>query len=54
MELSADITIPAPMAKVYDSLNDVAILHPCIPGCYELVKHSDTELKLVLCLKSGQ
>ena len=53
MELSEEITIPAPMAKVYDSLNDIAILKACIPGCEELVKHSDTELEARVVLKIG-
>ena len=53
MELSEDITIPAPIAKVYDSLNDVTILHACIPGCEELVKHSDTELQAPVVIKIG-
>ena len=39
------------MAKVHDSLNDVAILHACIPGCEQLVKHSDTELEAVIVPK---
>ena len=41
------------MAKVYDSLNVVTILHACIPGCEELVKHSDTELEARVVLKIG-
>ena len=53
MELSEEITIPAPIAKVYDSLNDIAILKACIPGCEELVKHSDTELEARVVLKIG-
>ena len=53
MELSEDITIPAPMEKVYESLNDVAILKACIPGCEELVKHSDTQLEARVVLKIG-
>ena len=53
MELSEDITIPASRAKVYDSLNDVAILKACIPGCEELVKHSDNELEARVVLKIG-
>ena len=53
MELSEEITIPAPMVKVYDSLNDIAILKACIPGCEELVKHSDTELEARVVLKIG-
>ena len=53
MELSEEITIPAQMAKVYDCLNDTEILKACIPGCEELVKHSDTELEAIVVLKIG-
>ena len=53
MQLSENITVPAPMAKVYDSLNDVTILKKCIPGCEELIKHSDTELEARVVLKIG-
>ena len=53
MELSEDITIPAPLTKVYASLNDVAILKACIPGCEELVKQTDTEFQALVVLKVG-
>jgi len=53
MELSEEITIPAPLDKVYASLNDVAILKASIPGCEELIKHSDTELAAKVVLKIG-
>ena len=53
MELSEDVTIPAPMAKVYDSLNDVATLHACIPGSEELTKNTDTELEPFVVLNIG-
>ena len=53
MELSEEITIPAQITKVYDSLNDIAILKACIPGCEELVKHSDNELEARVVLKIG-
>ena len=53
MELSEEIIIPAQMTKVYDSLNDIAILKACIPGCEELVKHSDNELEARVVLKIG-
>ena len=45
MELSKEITIPALMTKVFDSLNGSAILLTCILGCEELVKRGDTEPK---------
>jgi len=53
MELNDEITIPAPMEKVYASLNDPEILQECIPGCEELIKHSDTELEAKVVLKVG-
>ena len=36
MELADEITILAPLDKVYEGLNDIAILKACIPGCEEL------------------
>ena len=42
MELSDEITINAPKEQVYAALNDPEILKQCIPGCEELIKHSDT------------
>jgi len=53
MELSDEITINAPMAQVYAALNDPEILQQCIPGCEELIKHSDTELEAKVVLKVG-
>lgn len=53
MELSDEITINAPMARVYAALNDPEILRQCIPGCEELIKHSDTELEAKVVLKVG-
>jgi len=53
MELNDEITINAPMARVYAALNDPNILQQCIPGCEELIKHSDTELEAKVVLKVG-
>ncbi|MDW3180789.1 MULTISPECIES: CoxG family protein [unclassified Roseobacter] len=53
MELSDQITINAPKARVYEALNDPEILQQCIPGCEELIKHSDTELEAKVVLKVG-
>lgn len=53
MELQEEITINAPRAQVYDALNDVEVLKTCIPGCEELIKHSDTELEAKVALKIG-
>ena len=53
MELNNKIFIAAPMAQVYEALNDPEILKACIPGCEELIKHSDTELEAKVVLKVG-
>jgi len=53
MELSDEIIINAPKDRVYAALNDPDILRQCIPGCEELIKHSDTELEAKVVLKVG-
>ena len=53
MELSDEILINAPRDVVYEGLNDPEILRDCIPGCEELIKHSDTDLEAKVVLKVG-
>lgn len=53
MELQDEIRISAPRDKVYAALNDPDILKQCIPGCEELIKHSDTELEAKVVLRVG-
>jgi len=53
VELSDEIIINAPKARVYAALNDPKILKQCIPGCDELIKHSDSELEAKVVLKVG-
>jgi len=53
MELADEIIINAPKDRVYEALNDPEILKQCIPGCEELIKHSDTELEAKVVLKIG-
>ena len=53
MELSDEIIINAPKDRVYAALNDPDVLKQCIPGCEELIKHSDTELEAKVVLKVG-
>lgn len=53
MELSDEILIPAPRDRVYAALNDTAMLQTAIPGCEELIRHSDTELEAKVVLKIG-
>ena len=53
MELSDEILIPAPRDRVYAALNDTAMLQTAIPGCEELIRHSNTELEAKVVLKIG-
>ncbi|MCR9110696.1 MAG: carbon monoxide dehydrogenase subunit G [Rhodobacteraceae bacterium] len=53
MELTDEIIIKAPKDRVYAALNDPDVLKQCIPGCEELIKHSDTELEAKVVLKVG-
>lgn len=53
MELQDEILIPAPRDTVYAALNDTEVLQACIPGCEELIRHSDTELEAKVVLKIG-
>ncbi|MEM9394514.1 MAG: carbon monoxide dehydrogenase subunit G [Pseudomonadota bacterium] len=53
LELTDEILIPAPRDQVYAALNDPEVLKECIPGCEELIKHSDTELEAKVVLKIG-
>ncbi len=53
MELKDTVLINAPRDQVYAALNDPEILQACIPGCEELIKHSDSELEAKVVLKVG-
>ena len=53
MELADEIVINAPRDRVYAALNDPEVLKQCIPGCEELIKHSDTEMEAKVVLKVG-
>ncbi|TPK88333.1 carbon monoxide dehydrogenase subunit G [Mesorhizobium sp. B2-4-12] len=45
--------IAAPVQKVWEALNDPAVLKESIPGCQSLEKKSDTELTATVVLKIG-
>ncbi|MDJ0612787.1 MAG: carbon monoxide dehydrogenase subunit G [Rhizobiaceae bacterium] len=53
MELHDEIRVEAPQEVVYEALNNPDVLKACIPGCEELIKHSDTELEAKVVLKIG-
>lgn len=45
--------IAAPIAKVWEALNDPEILKESIPGCQSLEKTSDKDMSAVVVLKIG-
>lgn len=53
MDLNDEIRIKAPRDVVYRALNDPEVLKACIPGCEELIQHSETELEAKVVLKVG-
>lgn len=53
MDLSDEILIAAPRDRVYAALNDPVILKAAIPGCEDLIRHSDTDLEAKVLLKIG-
>lgn len=53
MQLHEEVHIPLPRDVVFKSLNDPEILKQSIPGCEEIVKHSDTEMDATVVVKFG-
>src|SRR6188472_3979059 len=53
MDFSGEYRIPAPRQKVWEALNDPAILQHAIPGCESLEKTSDTEMKAAVRMRIG-
>jgi carbon monoxide dehydrogenase subunit G len=53
MDMTGERRIPAPRGKVWDALNDPAILKASIPGCDSLEKTSDHEMKASAAVKIG-
>ncbi|MBG6147241.1 carbon monoxide dehydrogenase subunit G [Labrenzia sp. EL_142] len=53
MQMNDSQRIEAPRQKVWEALNDPDVLKASIPGCEELVKHSDTEMEAKVKLKVG-
>jgi hypothetical protein len=53
LEFSGEYRIPAPQQRVWDALNDPAVLQACIAGCKQLDKISDTEFSAIVVAKVG-
>ncbi|MBV9784102.1 MAG: carbon monoxide dehydrogenase subunit G [Acidisphaera sp.] len=53
MDMTGERRIPAPRERVWNALNDPAVLKASIPGCESLEKLSDDEFKAVASVKIG-
>ncbi|MFO1067109.1 MAG: carbon monoxide dehydrogenase subunit G [Geminicoccaceae bacterium] len=53
MDMTGEYRIPAPRQRVWEALNDPAVLKAAIPGCEELIRKSDTELEARVTAKVG-
>jgi carbon monoxide dehydrogenase subunit G len=53
MDLTDEYAIAAPRQAVWAALNDAKVLRACIPGCEELIKHSDTAFEAKVRAKVG-
>lgn len=53
MEMKGEQRIAAPRTKVWEALNDPAVLRQCIPGCQSLDKVGDDRLEAVVEIKIG-
>jgi uncharacterized protein len=53
MEMTGEYRIPASRQRVWEALNDPAVLKACIPGCKALDKLSDTDFTAIVATKVG-
>ncbi|WP_405048125.1 SRPBCC family protein [Flexibacterium corallicola] len=53
MDMTGEQTIPAKRERVWEALSDPSILETCIPGCEDLEKVSDVEMKASVTAKVG-
>jgi carbon monoxide dehydrogenase subunit G len=53
MEITGTQAIAAPRSRVWDALNDPAILKRCLPGCESVERSSPDEFKVVVAAAIG-
>ncbi|MBW4092380.1 MAG: carbon monoxide dehydrogenase subunit G [Proteobacteria bacterium] len=53
MDMSGERRLPAPRQKVWDALNDPAVLKAAIPGCEKLEASSPTEMAATAAIRIG-
>lgn len=53
MDLTGEERIAAPRQAVWDALNDIETLRACIPGCEDIERLSETEIRAALKVSFG-
>ena len=53
VDMQGEERIEAPVAKVWEALNDVEVLKACIPGCERLEMTADNHMSATVALKIG-
>ncbi|MFK0683654.1 carbon monoxide dehydrogenase subunit G [Ochrobactrum sp. BD67] len=53
MDLTGEERIAAPRQAVWDALNDIETLKSCIPGCEDIERISETEIRAALKVSFG-
>ena len=53
MDMTGERRIPAPRQRVWDALNDPAVLRSAIPGCKTLERTSDTDMRATAAVTIG-
>jgi hypothetical protein len=53
MEITGTQAIAAPRSRVWDALNDPAVLKRCLPGCESVERSSPDEFKVVVAVAIG-
>jgi uncharacterized protein len=53
MEITGEYRIPAPQQRVWEALNDPAVLKACIAGCQQLERVADNEFSAIVATKVG-
>jgi len=53
MTMNGEVQLPATRERVWEMLNDPAVLKSCIPGCEQLDKNADNEFQATATIKVG-
>lgn len=53
IDISGEYRLPAPRQRVWEALNDPAVLRACIAGCKQLERVSDSEFTAIVVTRVG-